>query len=137
MTVLIDTSFLLALAVTRDPNHALAQTTINIINTVFVLPIPVMPELFYMISVRANYKAAVNNFGYLQRAGFQVEPISLTDRERMAEIMAKYLDAQFDFVDIAIMALAERLEITQILTFDRRDFTIFRPRHCAYLELFP
>jgi hypothetical protein len=35
------------------------------------------------------------------------------------------------------MALSERLNITQIYTFDRRDFTVFRPKHCDYLELMP
>ena len=51
--------------------------------------------------------------------------------------MAKYADARFDFVDCCIMALVERLDITQICTFDRRDFGIFRPAHCEYLELLP
>ena len=40
--------------------------------------------------------------------------------------MEKYADARFDFVDCCIMALAERLAITQICTFDRRDFSIFK-----------
>jgi uncharacterized protein len=35
------------------------------------------------------------------------------------------------------MALAEYLAITQICTFDRRDFSIFRPAHCEYFERLP
>ena len=35
------------------------------------------------------------------------------------------------------MAIAERLNITRIATFDRRDFSIFQPSHCDYLELLP
>jgi hypothetical protein len=35
------------------------------------------------------------------------------------------------------MALAERLNITQICAFDRRDFPIFRPTHCENLEPLP
>jgi hypothetical protein len=35
------------------------------------------------------------------------------------------------------MALSERLQITQVCTFDRRDFSIFRPTHYDYLELLP
>jgi len=48
-----------------------------------------------------------------------------------------YADAGFDFVDCCIMALAERLQITPIYTFDHRDFAIFRRQHCPYLELLP
>jgi predicted nucleic acid-binding protein len=69
----------------------------------------------------------------------EAELISLTkdDAERATEIMEAYSDARFDFVDCCIMALSERLNITQVCTFDRRDFVIFRPKHCDYLELLP
>jgi predicted nucleic acid-binding protein len=43
----------------------------------------------------------------------------------------------FDLADCCIMALSERLNITYISTLDRRDFSIFRPRHCDYLTLLP
>jgi uncharacterized protein len=55
----------------------------------------------------------------------------------MQEIMRQYQDAEFDFVDTSIMAIAERLNIKQICTFDHRDFSIFRPKHCDYLKLLP
>jgi predicted nucleic acid-binding protein len=51
--------------------------------------------------------------------------------------MSTYATAEFDLVDACIMALSERHEIKQICTFDRRDFSIFRPKHCEYLELLP
>jgi predicted nucleic acid-binding protein len=36
-----------------------------------------------------------------------------------------------------MMVLAERLNIADIYTFDRRDFAAFRPSHRAYLRLLP
>lgn len=51
--------------------------------------------------------------------------------------MRKYRDAELDFVDCCLTALAERLNITRICTFDRRDFSIIRPKHTDYLELLP
>jgi hypothetical protein len=51
--------------------------------------------------------------------------------------MTQYADANLDFVDCCIMALSERLQVRQICTLDRRDFSIFRPTHCDYLELLP
>ena len=56
---------------------------------------------------------------------------------RMRLIMGQYEDIKFDFTDTAIMAQAERLNITRVATFDHRDFSIFRPTHCEYLELLP
>ncbi len=55
----------------------------------------------------------------------------------MQQIMEQYQDAAFDFTDAAIMALTERLNIKRGCTFDRRDFSVFRPLHCEYLELLP
>jgi predicted nucleic acid-binding protein len=51
--------------------------------------------------------------------------------------MAIYASARLDFVDCCLMALSERLNITQICTYDRRDFSMFRPAHCDYLTLLP
>jgi uncharacterized protein len=59
------------------------------------------------------------------------------DVRRAHEIMTNYNDAKLDFVDACIMALAERLGIHQICTFDRRDFVIFRRTNGEPLELFP
>jgi predicted nucleic acid-binding protein len=58
-------------------------------------------------------------------------------RMSVREILLQYQDARLDFVDCCIMALSERFNITQVCTFDRRDFGIFRPRHVDYLELLP
>ena len=56
---------------------------------------------------------------------------------RAAEIIRQYADAKFDVVDAPIMATAERLNVTTILTLDQRDFLMFRPEHCTSLELLP
>jgi len=42
-----------------------------------------------------------------------------------------------DFVDALIAATAERLNIKQLLTLDRRDFQLIRPKHCGSFELLP
>ncbi len=52
-------------------------------------------------------------------------------------MLRAYPGAKLDFVDCCIMAMSERLNITRVCTFDRRDFSIFRPAHCDYLELLP
>jgi predicted nucleic acid-binding protein len=44
---------------------------------------------------------------------------------------------QFGFVDCCILAIAERLNITRICTFDRRDFQTFATTHRERLELLP
>ncbi len=67
----------------------------------------------------------------------QVEPVTTEDLVLVHQILEQYADNQLDFTDAAIVAIAERLNITRVYTLDRRDFSIMRPNHCDYFELFP
>jgi predicted nucleic acid-binding protein len=42
-----------------------------------------------------------------------------------------------DFVDAPIVVTAERLNIKRLLTLDRRDFNLIRPKRCVSFELLP
>jgi predicted nucleic acid-binding protein len=59
------------------------------------------------------------------------------DLSRAAELMEQYKDSKIDFADCAITAMAERLNISRILTVDQRDFRILRPNHIAAFEILP
>jgi uncharacterized protein len=137
MAILIDTSMLLAFAFAKDTNHKAASSTLHALSQATrIVAAPVLTELFYMTMVRINYARAIQIFAST-RAAFEIQALTEFDMVRMQEIMKQYEDASFDYTDTAIMALSERLNITQIATFDRRDFSIFRPKHCDYLELLP
>lgn len=90
-----------------------------------------------MTAVRVNYNAAVNYLAQTLNASFDIQPLTAQDSQRMIAIMRQYTSAAFDYTDAAIMALAECLNITQVYTFDHRDFRIFRPDHTPFLELLP
>lgn len=66
-----------------------------------------------------------------------IERTTTEDLSRAAEVLEKYADNRVDFVDCAIVAIAERLNVTHILTVDRRHFELFRPQHCAVFEISP
>lgn len=89
-----------------------------------------------MIHMRTHYLNAVRAFEEYADA-FAIEQLTYEDRIRMRGIMRQYADAEFDLVDTAIMAVSERLNITRIATFDRRDFDIYRPSHIDHYELLP
>jgi predicted nucleic acid-binding protein len=137
MSVLIDTSTLLAYAFVRDANHEQASEALKTLSRrVCLVPAPVITELFYMTMVRVNYMRAIEIFA-ATRAAFDIVDLTEHDMARMQDIMLQYKDARFDYTDTALMALSERLNITQICTFDHRDFSIYRPQHCEYLQLLP
>jgi predicted nucleic acid-binding protein len=139
MATLIDTSFLLAAFYTRDQNHNRASSSVQqaLESTPCIVPAPVLQELFYMATARMGYRRAIETCELVMDAGFEIEALLNEDIRRLLNISRQYTSASFDYTDAAIMALSERLNITQVYTFDRRDFSIFRPRHCEYLELLP
>ena len=53
------------------------------------------------------------------------------------EIADTYANLDLGIVDASVIALAERLRVVQVLTLDRRDFSVVRPRHCPALALLP
>jgi predicted nucleic acid-binding protein len=139
MAILIDTSFLLAAFYARDQYFVRARSVIQSVldSTVCVVPAPVLQELFYMATARMGYTRATETCERVIEAGFEIQPLLDEDLLRLLAITRKYASSAFDYTDAAIMALSERLNITQVYTFDRRDFTVFRPKHCDYLELLP
>jgi len=137
MEVLIDTSFLVATLAPKDQNHAAAHKAQQNLKGRLIISAPVLYELFYMIASRINYPEAIRIFKLISAAPFKIEVVTDADMIRMAEIMSQYQDAELDFADASLMAISERLNITTIYTFDRRDFGMFRPKHTDYLKLLP
>lgn len=140
--VLIDTGFLFALNYERDDKHIEALEAAKLIVGERIVVAPVLAELFWNLigdkihlNERARYRQAINILGRVQ-AEFPIEQLTPEDRSRMLEIMQQYADSRFDYVDVALMAVSERLNIRTICTFDKRDFPHFVPKH-GYFTILP
>ena len=59
------------------------------------------------------------------------------DIPRVIELVNTYRDFPLGTTDASVIALAERLAITEIATLDQRHFPNVRPRHTDYLTLLP
>jgi uncharacterized protein len=70
---------------------------------------------------------------------------NLTERDlnRMAELVRKYSNPRkfgksgLGGADASVIALSERLRITEVASIDRRHFQAVRPAHCDALTLLP
>lgn len=137
MTVVLDTSFPFALTNLTDRNHDRVLAVVQSINEPLLLPSVVLPEVCYLIASRLGHQAMRKFITNLVVSGIQIESVTAIDLERINQILEQYADSQLDFVDAVIVSVAERLGITRVLTLDRRDFSIIRPRHCDYFEILP
>ncbi len=135
--ILVDSSFLYALFDEDEVGHASAVIVAKLYQGRFVLPYVVLTETAYLFNRARGVPGVLKFLVELMKMDAQFEGILEVDLVRIHEIMSIYRDARLDFVDCCIMALAERLNIVEVCTFDQRDFTIFRPKHIQRLEILP
>ena len=124
MTALLDTSFLFALTDQSDRNHHRVLAVAQRANEPLVLPVVVLPEVCYLIASRLGHQAMRRFVSSITSDTVQVEPVTTEDLVRVHQLLEQYADNQLDFTDAAIIAIAERLNITRVYTLDRRDFSI-------------
>lgn len=135
--VLVDANFLVAIGYPRDRNHTKAKTFAAATADRLLIPDVVLVEAMYNLQRLGGTPAAVEYARQLLTQSTPFLSLTTSDYTRAVEILNTYRDVPLDFVDCCLTALAERLDITRICTFDRRDFMIIRPAHTNYFELLP
>lgn len=136
ITSVADTNFVVALANKADKWHTACNKVKRAEDTI-ALPQSVLAEVGYMFNRELGNRAMAAFLRGLNETKYRIVPLETEDFARTAEILEQYADSRIDFVDATIVAVAERLRITRILTLDQRDFHIVRPKHAPHFEILP
>ncbi len=136
-TFLVDTGILYALADRKDKWHDRAVAFISDFTGRLLAPSTVLPETCYLLNTYLGHDAELAFIRAVVDREIALEQVTTTDLARAAELIATYADANIGMVDASIVAVAERLKITKLLTVDRRHFTMIKPKHCNGFQLFP
>lgn len=134
---LVDTGILYALADRDDSWHARARDCVDGYRGRLLVASPVIPEVCYLLSSYLGQAAELKFVGALRKRELLVEHFADADLSRIEELLRVYDDANIGFVDAANVAIAERLEITDVATTDRRHFSVVKPKHCRAFTLLP
>jgi uncharacterized protein len=134
LPALIDTNAILALLNASDPNHLAARSVLPI---GFLLPSLVLPEVDYLATTRLGANVARAFQKAVIRGDFEIVHNTNADFARALEIQEQYSDLELGLVDSSIMAIAERLVVQRIFTFDRRHFLAVKPKGLGYFEILP
>lgn len=138
MAFLLDSGFVYAQLNGKDEWHSLVNEAIKVAEReTIILPVPAVTEIAYLLLHDLGVVAASQFIERLSNTSLILESPTSGDYARSSEIRRKYNDANIDFVDVCLVAMAERLNITKILTIDRRHFSSFRPKHCDSFQIFP
>ena len=120
--VLADSGYLVALGIRRDPRHQAAKAFLAAYKGEIIVPGPVVVESCYFLSTVAKIRL----LDWLAKGGGTVVELPSDAYAGIGAIVARYAGLEPDFVDGAIVWLADQLDCRAILTVDARDFGIYR-----------
>src|SRR5438132_6698292 len=130
--LICDTGALLDYLVAAAPDHLAFLKAIDAARTRYV-PALVLAEVDYFLREQRAAMAALMND--LSRGAFTYAPATLPLLTRAMEIDRQYRALGLGLVDASLVALAEQLKITRIVTRDVRHFSAVRLRNGKAFEL--
>ncbi|WP_375476199.1 type II toxin-antitoxin system VapC family toxin [uncultured Jatrophihabitans sp.] len=135
--MVVDAGPLYAYVDADDAHHAVALELLETHPGPLIVPTLVITEVVYLLATRLGTEPEVRFLGDLAGGAFTIVPVAAGDWLRIAELVARYRDLPLGTVDAAVITAAERLDITDIATVDRRHFAVVRPNHVAAFALLP
>lgn len=135
-TAIADTGFVVAVVSKSDSRHQACKRVY--FQHTDILPLQtVLAEIAYLVEREAGNRAVAHFLQGLGNSRLRMTALTASNISRTAEILNQHADSRIDFVDASVMAMAERHQLKTILTIDRRDFQLFRPKHCESFTLLP
>jgi len=136
--IVVDTGVLLAVADADDRWHtASTELLASYPSHQLILPAPVIPETGWMIGAVLGPATEAAFITSVAAGDFTVTDLTPDDWRRVAELIERYADLNLGTVDAAVIAVAERLNLSTLATINPRDFRVVRPAHCDAFELVP
>lgn len=92
-------------------------------------------EATHMVAKRRADQAAVLEF----LIGYEIPILAphLLLHEACVHLIRRYADSPMDYADASLVALAGRLGIHRVFTFDRRGFLAYRATHGRAFDIIP
>lgn len=138
--ILFDTGPIVAAATVNDRHFHVSSellTGLRLARRQLLLPSTVAAEVGYLLAERVSPRIESQFLRGVADGAFELVELTRVDYQRMAELTEQYLDMPLGTTDASVMALAERLQVTEIATLDRRHFAAVRPRHVEAYTLLP
>jgi len=138
--IVCDTGPLVA-AADRDDRHNRTCTDLltglHLARRTILVPAPVVAEVGYLMARTGGTRIEAAFLRSIAQQTVTIVDLELTDYERMADLVETYADFPLGTTDAAVIAVAERLGVTEIATLDRRHFHAVRPRHAEAFTIVP
>lgn len=124
--ILLDTSGLLSAFDESQRHHRECAAFLNDALPPLLLSPFVLAELDYLLMRHLGRHAQVALLGEVARGAYQLEAFAADDIARAKEIVERYADLAIGLADASIVVLAERHDVSDVLTLDQRRFRALR-----------
>lgn len=135
--MIVDTGPLVAAADRADTWHRKCSDFLATAMEPLLVPTPVIAEVCYMVARTGGSKAEAAFLRLFGKGLLTLVELEVDDLSRMADLTERYGDFPLGCVDASVVAVAERLRITEVATLDHRHFGVVRPRHVERFTLLP
>jgi uncharacterized protein len=128
---------LLALFNRSEPAHSeVAAAVAGSVGPLVVSPF-VVAELDSLVATRLGTHLELAVLRELCGGAYDLAALSLDDVARCADVVERYADQDIRVADASLVVLADRYATRQILTLDRRHFSVLRPLRGGRFKLLP
>ena len=135
--LLVDTNVWLSAADVRSERHDDSVALLSEHRGELATTVPVIPESSWLILDRLGPEAQARFLDLVISRTLDLVDLTHQDWERVAALCRQYADLRLDATDASLIAVAERMRLGSIATYNHRDFLVVRPEHVATFELLP
>ena len=84
----------------------------------------VLTEVLYLLNFSISAQCAALDF--VLKSVVEIAPSNARSLQKTKNLMKKYADLPMDFADATIVCLASETRMQNVVTFDRKDFAIYK-----------
>ena len=84
----------------------------------------VLTEVMYLLNFSTNAQLAALDF--IVQSIVEIVPTDIESTQKAKKLIAKYSDLPMDYADATLVCLASETGIRNIVTFDQKDFSVYR-----------
>ncbi|MBM9504547.1 type II toxin-antitoxin system VapC family toxin [Actinacidiphila acididurans] len=135
--LIVDTGPLVALLNRKDSDHERCSALLESHNGELLITPYVLTETCYLVQKRLGGAVETNLVEAVAAGEFTLVPAEGRDLARIGQLMRRYQGFPLGITDASVIALAERLKLTEVATLDHRHFRAVVPEHVPALTLLP
>jgi predicted nucleic acid-binding protein len=124
MIAILDTGPWVALIDRSETRHAECVKWLKNFSGSLYSTEAVLTEVLYLLNFSITAQCAALDF--VLKSVIEIVPSSTESLKKIKSLMKKYADLPMDFADASIVCLASETGMQNIVTFDKKDFAIYR-----------